>query len=134
MQYRCAVLDVSVLRQDVVASVCNRAWSTVIATTWRRQEHINLLEIRAMLLAVRWVLSHSDAVHTQLLLLVDSSTAFYGVRKGRSSSPHLLTVLRQYAALLLAGDVSVLTAWLPSDLNPADSPSRKYRVSPAAAG
>jgi hypothetical protein len=134
MQYRCAVLDVSVLRQDVVARVCNRAWSTVIATTWRRQEHINLLEIRAMLLAVRWVLSHPDAVHTQLLLLVDSSTAFYGVRKGRSSSPHLLTVLRQYAALLLAGDVSVLTAWLPSDLNPADSPSRKYRVSPAAAG
>ena len=99
-------------------------WSTIISRPWRDAEHINALELRAVLLAAHWVLSHPSAVSRRVLLLVDSTVALYAVWKGRSSSYPLLAVLRKINALLLAGDLTLLTGWLPSEVNPADAPSR----------
>jgi hypothetical protein len=101
-------------------------WSTVLSSSWRRPQHINELEFVSLLLSIRWVLSHPDACHRQLHVLVDSSSVYFGTRKGRSSSPAMLALLRRYAALLLASGLTVLTGWIPSALNPADQASRKY--------
>ena len=125
--HRQSTRDVDRIQRTASQLVASRVWSTVVACPWRYQQHINELELQAMLTAVRWSLSHPTAVRSQLLLLVDSSTAYLSSAKGRSSSPAMLTLLRRYAALLLAGDVCVLTAWVPSALNPADAASREYR-------
>jgi hypothetical protein len=55
---------------------------------------------------------------------VDSTVAFFSLWKGRSSSAPLLLILRQIAALLLASGLSLCVGWLPSEINPADKPSR----------
>jgi hypothetical protein len=101
-------------------------WNTIISRPWRDTEHINALELRAVLLAAHWVLSHSSAVSRRVLLLVDSTVALYALWKGRSSSYPLLAILRKINALLLAGDLTLLTGWIPSEVNPADAPSRLF--------
>jgi acetolactate synthase regulatory subunit len=108
---------------DTVASV---PWRTIVSTPWAGDEHINILELRAALLAVHWVLSYPSALSSRVFLLLDSSVAFFSLWKGRSSSPTLLLVLRKISALLLAGGLSLLPGWVPSEANPADAPSRLY--------
>ena len=58
------------------------------------------------------------------MLLVDSAVVYYILRKGRSSSSHLLSVYRRLSSLLLASGLSVTPIWVPSAANPADAPSR----------
>ena len=99
-------------------------WRTIVSTPWAGVEHINVLELRAALLAVHWVLSYPSALNSRVLLLLDSTVAFFSLWKGRSSSPQLLLVLRKISALLLAGGLSLLPGWVPSAVNPADAPSR----------
>lgn len=100
-------------------------WTTIISTAWRAPEHINVLELRAALLAVHWTLSFPTALNRRVFLLLDSSAAFFSLWKGRSSSPALLLVLRKISALVLAGGLSLLPGWIPSAVNPADEPSRR---------
>ena len=120
-------VNTDLVLQTASGLISSSVWSTIIACPWRHQQHINTLELQSVILSLRWALSHPDCVHSQLFVLVDSSTAHYGVGKGRSGSPHQLSLLRRYSALVLAGDVAVLTGWVPSALNPADDASRKYR-------
>jgi hypothetical protein len=101
-----------------------RQWSTIISYRWQRNEHINALEMRAAILAVRWTLSCSDSINTRLLLFVDSAVAYFVMRKGRSSSPQLNITQRRLAAFTLATGLSVVPCWVPSANNPADEPSR----------
>ena len=99
-------------------------WRTIVSVPWLGDEHINVLELRAALLAVHWVLSYPSALASRVFLLLDSTVAFFSLWKGRSSSPALLLVLRKISALLLAGGLSLLPGWVPSAVNPADAPSR----------
>ena len=99
-------------------------WRAVISKPWDSVEHINGLELRAVLLAVHWALSYPSSLSRRVFLLLDSSVAFFSLWKGRSSSPALLLVLRKISALLLAGGMSLLPGWIPSAVNPADAPSR----------
>ena len=99
-------------------------WATIISSPWRRGGHINELELHSVLLAVRWALSQPLFTNTRMCLLTDSSVVFYGLLKGRSSAPALLSLFRRYAALVLAGGLSIMPVWIPSAANPADSPSR----------
>lgn len=106
------------------SSVATSSWRTIVSSPWSGEEHINVLELRAALLAVHWVLSYPSSLHSRVFLLLDSTVAFFSVWKGRSSSPALLLVLRKLSALVLAAGLTVLPGWLPSELNPADAPSR----------
>ena len=108
----------------VYRSVSARRWSPLISSAWRRAEHINALELRAVLLALHWALSYPSSHSSRVYLLVDSTVALFALWKGRSSSHELLRVLRRCAALLLASGAVLLTGWLPSAVNPADKPSR----------
>jgi len=107
-------------------------WRTLVSASWRGEEHINVLELRAALLAAHWTLSFPSALLSRVFLLVDSSVAFFSLWKGRSSSPTLLLVLRKISALLLAGGLSLLPGWVPSAVNPADAPSRLQHSDAAA--
>lgn len=106
------------------STVASSAWRTIISSPWSGEEHINTLELRAALLAIHWVLSYPSSVNTRVFLLLDSTVAFFSIWKGRSSSPALLLVLRKLSALIMASGLLILPGWLPSELNPADAPSR----------
>jgi hypothetical protein len=99
-------------------------WSTILSSAWHSAEHINALELRAVLLSLHWLLSYPSAHSSRVYLLVDSTVALFALWKGRSSSPRLLVIIRKISALLLASGTTLLTGWLPSAVNPADQPSR----------
>lgn len=111
-----------------VSSLAEEArWPTIVSAPVRHCEHINVLELRALLLAVRWFLSLGRPPGSvRLLSLLDSAVALFSVSKGRSSSFQLLRVLRSLSALLLAGGVFLTPMWVPSHLNPSDAPSRAW--------
>jgi hypothetical protein len=94
---------------------------------WKRKgEHINVLELRTVLLAIKWMLSYRDSIERRLLLISDSTVVIGSLRKGRSSSFALLVKLRSLAAMLLAAGVQISVEWCPSEFNPADEPSRRF--------
>lgn len=106
-------------------SVMQPRWSTIISSPWRdSSEHINVLELRAVLLALHWLLSYPSSHSSRVYLLIDSTVTLFSLWKGRTSSAPLLFVLRKISALLLVSGITLLTGWVPSAVNPADGPSR----------
>ena len=102
-------------------------WRTIVSAPWRAaDDHINVLELRAVSTAVRWALSSPASIRTRVLLLSDSTVCVFSLLKGRSSSPLLRPRLRGISALLLAAGVTLMPRWVPSALNPADGPSRRF--------
>lgn len=110
-----------------ITSIRNE-WRTLISSTWRWKEHINTLELRAIVLALRRVLSspssHNGSGGCRLMLLCDSAVVTYAMLKGRSSSPALVNGMKQMAALLLSSGIRLGIVWIPTEINPADAPSR----------
>ena len=104
--------------------VARLQWRTLISSRWSHAEHINALELRAVCLALHWVLSHSSAPNSRLYLLTDSQVSLYILAKGRSHSSALQPLARKAAALQLSSGITLLTGWLPTENNPADRPSR----------
>lgn len=102
-------------------------WSTIIASPWQRLEHINSLEIRAVSAAVRWMLTSPSVIGNRALILCDSLVAMYSILKGRSSSRLMLPRLRQLASLVLGSGLQLFVRWIPTEINPADEPSRRYQ-------
>ena len=107
------------------AAVTRTRWRELASHPWRTPEHINALELRAVLLALHWALSYRHACATRLLLLVDSLVAHGVLWKGRCHSPALLLIARKIGALLLASGIQLCPGWVPSECNPADAPSRR---------
>jgi hypothetical protein len=99
-------------------------WRTLISSTWRWDEHINTLELQSIILAMRRLLSSPGVPGCRLLLLCDSSVVTYAMMKGRSSSKGLITGMKRIAALLLASGCRMGVVWIPTEVNPADAPSR----------
>jgi hypothetical protein len=104
-------------------------WYTLVSSPWRRAEHINVLELRALSTALRWALSHPTATDKRLLLLTDSTVCAGVLTKGRSSSLPLLRRFRSMAASSLAAGVRLCARWIPTNHNPADVASRAYQDS-----
>ena len=104
-----------------------RRWRQIVSSPWRFQEHINVLELRALFTAVKWAVSSPRSAGGRLLSWVDSLVVLFSVRKGRSSSHPLLRRLRSMAAFLLAVDLALYCNYIPTEVNPADRPSRRYR-------
>ena len=85
--------------EDFYGDITAARWTTIVARAWRDPEHINVLELRAALLAVHWVLTYPSSLTSRVYLLVDSTVAFFSLWKGRSSSPPVLLVLRKISVL-----------------------------------
>ena len=103
---------------------CITRWIPLFGGSWRSLEHINVLELRAAELALRWLASCNNVIGTRVFLLSDSQVVVYGLRKGRFSSKKLLAVYRRLAALILSMELQVYPYWIPSRFNPADELSR----------
>jgi hypothetical protein len=101
-------------------------WQVVLAARWRALEHINSYELRSSSTAIRWLLSHPGTTGTRVMLLSDSQVAVGCMAKGRTSSHVLLRRMRSIASHVLASGINMYCRWIPSELNPADEPSRRF--------
>lgn len=106
-------------------------WKCPISHRWDREEHINGLEVRSVLAAVRWavkcphVLSPSSINHSRIVMLCDSAVTVGAITKGRSSSHTLLRPIRSISSLLLAAGLYISLKWISTHINPADAASRR---------
>lgn len=99
-------------------------WTTIISHRWRwSHEHINVLEMRAILLSLLWLVS-CRVLSRCTPLLTDSMVCLGVLKKGRTSSPGLSRVHSIIAALCLGANLVLVPTHIPSELNPADRPSR----------
>jgi hypothetical protein len=104
-----------------------RKWRVVIRGTWQRQEHNNVLEARAGLMAVRRA-ARSQGNHHKRMLLITDSTATQGVfSKGRSSSFPLLLLSRRLCSVSAALRMKTGWRYVNTKRNPSDAPSRGSR-------
>ena len=102
---------------------------TIMSGRWRYNQyntHINELELQSVLLGVRWLCSLVSIRGSgrRIVFLVDNAVTKYAVTKGRSSSIPLLKVLRRLCCLLVAMEIRLKLIYIPSEMNPADGPSR----------
>ena len=98
-------------------------WKIAVACRWEKSEHINGLEAATAVLALEWLASTKLQNH-HALLLTDSAVVLGSLSKGRSSSPTLLVRCRRICAIALAHNLHPHLAYVPSQSNPADHPSR----------
>eukprot|EP00438_Fugacium_kawagutii_P025236 Skav236125 [mRNA] locus=scaffold900:158683:159951:- [translate_table: standard] len=101
-------------------------WHEIHHYRFERQEHINVVEMRAYLHTLEWRLRNAGFGDTRALHLCDSQVVIAVSTKGRSSSRQLNRLLRKLGAMTIAGGVYPILAWIESHLNPADGPSRYY--------
>ena len=105
------------------------SWSVAHSYPFRQAEHINVLELRAILHTLEWRARTATFHSCRFLHLSDSQVCLSVLNKGRSSSRKLNRLLRRISALCLALNVLPLWAWVESRLNPADEPSRRFDAS-----
>jgi hypothetical protein len=123
---QCISLD-QISGEDNSVFIKDLTWHTIMSKPWvYKNEHINILELRTVILALKWVLSFKQSLGTRLLLVSDSTSVIGAARKGRTSAFRLLVRLRTLAALSLASGVRLVLEWCPSEFNPADYPSRNF--------
>ena len=111
----------AVTQKDFRTVICSRApWSA----------HSGVLEAHAFLLALKWVARQAKKHDTKVPLLVDAKAAVGAVGKGHSFSRTLRTVVRTAASITMAANLLPRVAYIPSESNPADRPSRGKRNKP----
>ena len=104
-------------------------WRTVAGWSWRSQtDHINVLELRAILTSIRWWVKKKRCTSSRFLHLTDSLVCLHSLCRGRTSSKKMRRTLIRINALLLATDLHPLWGYVHTKENPADRPSRRpYR-------
>ena len=110
------------------ASVPGRLWHWREISGWRWKlagEHINVLELRAILTSVKWKVSRSKKLGVRFLHLTDSLVCLHALTRGRSSSRKLRPIFMRLNALLLAADLHPLWGYIHTSQSPADRPSRR---------
>lgn len=112
------------VRVDASAFVRVQNWRPIISHRFRRPAHINALELEAILLGLRWVMTRPFSFGRRLLCLSDSKVATSILAKGRTSGGSVVTVCRRICAHLLASGIVLSPCWIPTDTNPADELSR----------
>ena len=110
--------------------VPSRAWSwkTIPSVPWKTNlnEHINALEMRSTLLALRWRARNSRCHYKRAVHLNDSGVATSVLTKRPSASFRLMPIVRKVNALELAASISLLHSFNRSIHNPAGRPSRTF--------
>lgn len=103
-------------------------WQHGIKVRWRRPEHINILELRSILLALQHQVARKGVCQMRTVHLSDSYVCLSIIAKGRTSSKQLTRVLRQLNARLLAYDIYLILGHVESTDNPTDAASRSMDV------
>ena len=109
---------------EVPLDFIGTGWQKVDSAPWSRDEPIAVLEGRVLV----WLgqhLARSTKNHDRKhLVLTDSMTATLAWAKGRSSAKGMNRICRQLAALEFATGAQLVPRWVPSEVNPADPPSK----------
>ena len=101
-------------------------WKTVMGWTWKGSpEHINVLEMRAVLTLLRWRIVKKKSLRTKFAHMVDSLVCLHSLSRGRSSSRKLRRTMSRINALLLASGSHGVWAYIHTKENPAHGPSRR---------
>ena len=103
-------------------------WKHVFNTKWKHKEHINCLELRGILLAVQYHVSHLKHKHVRIYHITDSYVAMSVASKGRSGSKNLSRILKQLNGLLLGFGLQLIVVHVESSENPTDGASRNMEV------
>eukprot|EP00971_Amphidinium_carterae_P349225 6490908-Amphidinium_carterae.4 len=90
-------------------------WHVIRSVPWRFKEHISLLEARAVVKSLTWLLSLPDSASKRHVSLTDSLGVALAFERGRSSKTGVCQALRAGAALILSHDVAVQLRWVPSE-------------------
>ena len=103
-------------------------WRTVAGWKWTGgAEHINVLEMRAALTALKWRIERLKCLNTKFVHLLDSLVCLHSLSRDRSSSRKLKRTLLRVNALLLGTRTQVVWTYVHTKENPADAPSRHPR-------
>ena len=105
-------------------------WNVVQSCPWKYKENILRTEGRAVEWAVRRKCRSSKNFNQRHVFLVDNLPLVLGLTKGRAASSHLIPVCRSVCALSLVSGSRFYFRWIPSELNPADEPSRNRKWTP----
>ena len=108
-------------------SVPSKIWRWRIVTGWSwkdKGEHINALELRAVLTTIRWRVEQLKQTDIRCLHLVDSLVTLHSLSRGRSSSRKLMRTVMRISSYLLATGLQPLWGYINTKDNPADRPSR----------
>jgi len=100
------------------------SWKVVMSHPWDDEESINMLEARAVLQALRWRTRSAQAIASRVVHLSDSQVTLGALNKFRSPADHLNRVITRIAATCLAGSMKAIFAYVATENNPADAPSR----------
>ena len=99
-------------------------WQAAKIGRWgSRSEHITVKEGRCLVLSVRRLSRDSQRRGMRNLMLVDNLALAMAISNGRAHDYTMLRIFQQVGALSLACDMS-LRVRVPSEVNPADGPSR----------
>ena len=103
-------------------------WDTILSFPWAELESINMLEARALLHTLRWRARTQFMVGSRCIHLLDSQVVLGALRKWRSPAPHLNRIITRCASIILASSAKVIFVYVPTEINPADHPSRQLET------
>ena len=113
------------LRASVPAGLWR--WKTISGWKWSNQDdHINVLELRAVLTTIKWRIERLHQQDLRCVHLVDSLVVLHSLTRGRSSSRKMRRTLMRISGYLLASGLAPLWAYVDTHQNPADRPSRRH--------
>ena len=102
-------------------------WRTISGWKWTgAAEHINVLELRAVLTSIKYRVEVLHQQDLRCVHLVDSLVVLHALTRGRSSSRKMRRTMMRVNAYLLASGLQPLWGYVSTDQNPADRPSRRY--------
>jgi len=99
-------------------------WQDIFSKRWEFKAHINVLEMRAILLGVKHQIEKLGFAEKRIVQLSDSFVCISIISKGRTSSDQLSRVLRIINCLLLAHGLQLVMGHVDSSDNPTDKGSR----------
>ena len=102
------------------------SWYPIMSHPYRDSEHINVLEVRAAYLMLRWRSRTAVRIKTRFFHLLDSQVALAVLCKGRSSSRQMNRILKRIGALTVAAGFLPSWGYCMSQWNPSDKGSRRY--------
>lgn len=100
-------------------------WTPVFRVQWQHKDHINLLELRSIMLSIQFQITHKSSSSMRVFHISDSYVSISVLCKGRTSSKQLSRILRQINAHLLAYEVYLIIGHIESTDNPTDHASRQ---------
>ena len=99
-------------------------WTPVFQFRFKKPDHINSLELRSIVQAVRWRITHKKEFSCKVFHLTDSYVNMSIIGKGRSSSSMLQFQLRRLMAEVLLCNLYLICVHVGSLDNPTDHASR----------